>query len=337
MTDQFVARCNKTGKPLSILIAIVMPLLRGAWVWGALACALPVQAEESRVSSVQQLAPGVYAAIGQNSEPTPQNRGVVGNQGIIIGKDGVILIDTGTSARHMSDLIAAVRCLTSKPIVLAVNTHQNPAFVFGNGTLALQGVPILAHHDVAALIAQRCHKCLKKLNDVLGADEMDGTRVTVPTRTLDGATTIDVAGRQLDILYYGHSSSAGSIGVVDRESGVLFAGGLVSIGRIPDAKDAHIATWLAALQDIKARKPSRIVPGEGPVSSVAELDGLSGYLTALESLVNQTYKAGISLGRLDEFSQLPEFQQWPLYETAHKKNVEQQYLQLERRVLDDQS
>lgn len=337
MTDQFVARCNGTGKPLHILIAILMPLLRGAGACGVLAWALQAQAQESRVPSVQQLAPGVYAAIGQNSEPEPRNRGVVGNQGIIIGRDGVILIDTGTSARHVSDLVAAVGRLTSKPIVLAINTHQNPAFVFGNGTLALQGVPILAHHDVAALIAQRCQKCLKKLIDILGADEMDGTRVTVPTQTLDGATTIDVAGRKLDILYYGHSSSPGSIGVLDRESGVLFAGGLVSIGRIPDAKDAHIAEWLAALQDIKARRPSRIVPGEGPVSSVTELADLSGYLTALEDIVKNTFKAGISLGKAGESSQLPQFQQWPLYQTFHNRNVEHQYLQLERRILNEQS
>lgn len=335
MTDRFVT-CDESGKPLHVFIAKAMPLLRSIAVWVALACAVPVQAYGSRVPFLQELAPGVYAVVGENSEPAVENRGVVGNQGIIVGEEGVIVIDTGTSARYAQDLVAAIGRLTAKPIVLAINTHQNPAFVFGNGTLALQGVPILAHHDVAGLIAQRCHKCLKKLNSILGAEEMSGTKVTVPTRTLDGDTTIEVAGRQLDIIHYGRSSSPGSIGVIDRKSGILFAGGLVSIDRIPDAKDAHIPTWLAALEDIKIRKPILVVPGEGPVSSLDDLDNLSSYLTALESVVKQTFQAGISLGMAAESSQLPRFEQWLMYDTVHKKNVEQQYLQLERRALDGQ-
>ena len=108
----------------------------------------------------------------------------------------------------------------------------------------------------------------------------------------------------------------------------------MSIDRIPDAKDAHIPTWLAALEDIKIRKPILVVPGEGPVSSPEDLNNLSNYLTALETIVKRTFQAGISLGMAGESSPLPRFEQWPLYDTVHKKNVEQQYLQLERRVLD---
>ena len=334
MTDPFAARRYGTDGPLLIFLAIVMPLLQAVAIGGVLACSMPVQAQTSRVTSLQQVAPGIYAALGQISMATPQNRGVVANQGIIVGEDGVILIGTGTSARHMTDIIATVRRLTPKPIMLAINTHQNPAFVFGNGTLALQGVPILAHEDVAALIGQRCEKCLQKLNHILGPEEMEGTRVVVPTRIVDGATSIDIAGRHLDILYYGHSSSPGSIAVVDRKSGVLFAGGLASIGRIPDAKDARIHAWLMALEDIKKRRPSRIVPGEGPISSVAELDNLVDYLNALQEVVEQAFRAGIGLGSVAESSQLPQYEQWPLYDNVHNKNVEHQYLEVERRILD---
>lgn len=328
-----MARRNGLGKPLRHFIAIAMPLLRNVVILAALACSLPAQAEVWRVPSLQEVAPGVYAVIGENSEPSPANHGVVGNQGIIIGADGVILIDTGTSARYATQLLQAVRQLTSKPIVLAINTHQNPAFVFGNGTLALQGVPILAHHDVAALIAQRCQKCLKKLNNILGGEEMAGTEVTVPTRTLDGAAALDVGGRRLDIVYYGSSSSPGSIGVIDRASGVLFAGGLVSIDRVPDAKDARIATWLSALADIRRRKLTRIVPGEGPVSPPAALDELSRYLAALGKVVTQTYEDGVSLGEAGDSARLPQFQKWPMYDAVHKNNVEHLYLQVERRDL----
>ncbi len=294
---------------------------------------IPASAANLRVPPMQQLAPGVYAVIGQNAEPSPENYGVVGNQGVLIGDNGVILIDTGTSALYATEQLEALRRITPKPVVLAINTHQSPAFVFGNGTLALQGVPILAHRDVAALIRQRCEKCLKKLNNVLGSQEMAGTTVTVPDRLIDSAETITVAGRQLDIVYFGHSSSPGSIGVLDRASGVLFAGGLVSNGRIPDTKDARIDNWLRALDNLKIRGLKLLVPGEGPVSAPARVDDLAKYLRALQSSVIRVYKGGAGLAEAAKLSQLPQFERWPMYEPVHNKNVEQLYLQLEREAI----
>lgn len=299
-------------------------------------CALLPDSARPRVATPQQLAPGVYAVIGASADPSSENRGAVANQGILIGDDGVILIDTGTSQLYAEDLIDAVRKLTPKPIVLAIDTHQHPAFIFGNGALASQGVPILAHREVAELIEQRCEKCLKNLNGILGSDEMRGTQVSVPGRTIEGATTMKVAGRTLDILYYGQTSSPGSIAVLDRASGILFAGGMVSIDRIPDTKDARINAWLGALDSLKQRKPTLIVPGEGPVAPVARVDELAAYLKALQKVVGQTYAKGISLGDAGAHSELPAFTKVPLYHPAHNKNVEQLYLLLERAALNGQ-
>jgi glyoxylase-like metal-dependent hydrolase (beta-lactamase superfamily II) len=288
------------------------------------------RAAQPRVPPPQQLAQGVYAVVNQHAEPAPENHGAVGNQGILIGDKGVILVDTGTSVRYANELMAAVRRLTSKPIVLVINTHQHPAFIFGNGALALQGVPILAHRATAQLIEQRCEKCLKNLNDILGSDEMQGTRVVAPTRTIEGPVSLKVAGRRLDIVYYGHSSSPGAIGVVDRASGVLFAGGLVSIGRVPDTRDGRIGNWLPALEALKERQIRIMVPGEGPVAPVARIDELEGYLIALQRSVEKTYQQGVSLGEAGVHSNLPEFKNWAAYHSAHNRNVEHLYLQLEQ-------
>ena len=289
-----------------------------------------------RVPTLQQVAPGVYAVIGHDAEPAPGNYGAVGNQGILIGTDGVILIDTGTSTRYAEELVAAVRRVTAKPIVLAIDTHQHPAFIFGNGALASQGVPILAHREVADLIEQRCDKCLKNLNVILGSAEMSGTRVRVPDRIITATQSLTVAGRVLDILYAGQTSSPGSIAIFDRASGVLFGGGMVSIGRIPDTKDARINAWIAALQGLQQRPITQLVPGEGPVSAPARIDELVAYLRALQSGVQATYDAGFSLGEAAAHSALPAFSRVPLYQPAHNRNVEQLYLLLERATLNQE-
>lgn len=280
-----------------------------------------------------ELASGVYAVIGENAEPAPANQGAVSNQGILIGHDGVILIDTGTSRRYGAALIATVRRLTAKPIVLAIDTHQHPAFIFGNGALASQGVPILAHRDAADLIRQRCQRCLTQLQQILGADEMDGTEVTVPTRLIDGATTFTVAGRVLEIVYFGHSSSPGAIGVLDVASGVLFAGGLVSIDRVPDTKDGRIGNWLTALKGIQLKKPAMVVPGEGPIVPAARLDSMAGYLRSLQATVGKLVGDGVGLSDAPQLGQLPQYADWPLYRPLHAKNIAQLYLQMERAVM----
>ena len=68
----------------------------------ALLAAAAVRAEMQPV----EVAAGVYALIGSTDEVTPENRGVVGNSGFIVGDSGVILIGTGSSFAHGRELIA---------------------------------------------------------------------------------------------------------------------------------------------------------------------------------------------------------------------------------------
>jgi glyoxylase-like metal-dependent hydrolase (beta-lactamase superfamily II) len=311
-----------------------MPRLTAALCIGMAAWLAPTWIHARVVPPFQELAPGVYAVVGENAEASVGNHGAVGNQGVLIGQDGVILIDTGTSAQYAVELLESVRELTSEPVVLAINTHADPAFIFGNGTLISQGVPVLAHRRAAQLIQQRCMQCLKNLVQILGDETMRGTAVTVPTQTIDDSVSITVAGRVLDILYFEHSSSEGSIGVLDRASGTLFAGGLVSFGRVPDTTEGQIDVWMTALHALKERRPTFVVPGEGPVGSTDDMEHMERYLMALRRKVEQTYERGISLSEAAAHSQLPEFERWPLYSSAHNRNVQQLYLDMERATLE---
>lgn len=291
-------------------------------------------AQANGVPKPEQLAPDVYAVIGSTGEASPANRGVVGNLGILVGPEGVILVDTGTSARQARQLLDDIRDLTDKPVVLAINTHQSPAFVFGNGTLRDAGVPILAHSATDALINERCMRCLKLLNNALGEREMEGTAVVRPTRTLTATTSINAGGRTVDILYYGQTSAPGSIAVYDRASGVLFGGGLVSLDRIPDVKDADIPQWRSALSHLRALGAAKVVPGDGPVSPPARLAELDGYLAELVPAVTKAFEQHASLSEAADAAPVPAYRDWAQYGNMHRKNVEQLYLRLEKARLD---
>lgn len=312
-------------EPILALILAMSVLLTGC------ATVVPTGAD---VPEAEQIAPGVYIVTGALEQPSPKNRGVVGNYGILVGETGVILIETGTSAKHAQRMHDDLKKITDKPVLLAINTHQSPAFVFGNGTLAQRGVPILAHREVDALINARCARCLKLLQAALGPVEMEGSSVVRPTKLIDRTTTLTVGGRTIDVLYYGHTSSPGSIAVYDRESGVLFAGGMASFDRIPDVKDGNFPVWREALRQMRALNPTRIVPGEGPVSSPARLAEMDKYLEMIVPAVQAAFDKRASLTEAPAAAQLPAFRHWALYDSVHNKNVEQLYLRLEKDSLD---
>jgi glyoxylase-like metal-dependent hydrolase (beta-lactamase superfamily II) len=192
----------------------------------------------------------------------------------------------------------------------------------------------VAHQDTDALINERCSRCLALLNSALGAQEMEGTAVVRPSQTLAQSTSITAGGRTVDLLYYGPSSAPGSIAVYDRASGVLFGGGMVSIDRIPDAKDADLGQWRAALSSLQALGAAQVVPGEGPVSHPSRLAELSDYLARLGAAVETAFARRVSLGDAAAAAPVPAFRHWAQYDNMHRKNVEARYLRLEKAGLD---
>jgi glyoxylase-like metal-dependent hydrolase (beta-lactamase superfamily II) len=279
------------------------------------------------------LAEGVYAFIGEHGEISAANQANVGNSGFIVGTSGVIVIDTGPSYRHGRQMIDAIRTVTDQPIVLVVITHAVQEFVFGAKAFAETGADLLAHAKSVDLMRQRCNHCLDNLVAQLGAEAMRGTQLVLPQRTVERSQSMRVAGRDLELLYFGWASTPGDLAVLDRASGVLFAGGIVSNRRIPELRDGQLAGWLEALSGLE-RTPGRIiVPGHGAPGGRDLAALTAAYLRALDERVGGLYKRGATLTQTVDDATLPAFAQWDLYSTVHRQNALHRYLQLETEEL----
>jgi glyoxylase-like metal-dependent hydrolase (beta-lactamase superfamily II) len=292
----------------------------------ATALAAPAPAVALRATAV---APGVYAVIGADAEISPANRGRIGNSGFIVGPRGVAVVDTGVSRREGSALLQAITAVTPKPIRLAIITHAAREFVLGGAAFKAQGIPILAQRETAKLIARRCEGCLEYLRGTLGDDEMEGSAPVLPQRTIRTSTSLEVGGRRLQLLYFGPASTPGDLAVWDRQSGVLFAGALVSANRVPELRDADLRGWIAALDRIDMLPIQRIVPGYGPVVTHAAVSETRDYLVQLDATVRALYRSGASLTDAIARADLPTFASWKLYALNHPQNVQHLYLQLE--------
>jgi glyoxylase-like metal-dependent hydrolase (beta-lactamase superfamily II) len=276
----------------------------------------------------EKIADGVYAFIGDSGEISAANRGFVGNSGFIVGPSGVVVIDTGISYRHGRRMLEAIARVTDKPVELVIVTHAVQEFLFGNAAFAERGIAILAHRETTKLMKARCEHCLQNLKPVLG-EELEGTRLVPPQRDIDATRTIDAGGRRLELIYLGWASTPGDLAVLDPGSGVLFAGGMVSVARIPDIRDCDFEGWQRALRQLKGFKAARIVPGHGPVSGPAAIAETAGYLEALDRVIKSLYAESSSLMESVEKAALPAYRDWSMYATTHRRNALHRYLQLE--------
>jgi len=296
----------------------------------ALFLVLPVGAIEPRAVEVAR---GVFMLQGASGEVDETNLGRVGNAGFIVGDNGVVAIDTGTSYRHGTALLAAIERVTTKPIRLALVTHTRQEFLFGGQAYRERGIALHMHAKAAGLMAARCETCLKTLKRVLGEAEMAGTEMWKPDVEFDAAHAIDAIGRPVRVLHFGHSSGPGDVAVLDVETGVLFAGGLLDWRRIPDVQDCDLRAWKDALAELRKLKPRAIVPGHGPLAPPDAIDATERYLVQLEARVVELLKQGSALSEVPDRAALGAFADWDQYDTIHRRNASVVFVRLERKEL----
>ncbi|PXW95590.1 glyoxylase-like metal-dependent hydrolase (beta-lactamase superfamily II) [Sphaerotilus hippei] len=288
------------------------------------------------VGVAQQVAPGVYLVRGAHGEIGPDNRGEIGNAAFIVGPNGVLAVDTGVSWQQGRRLLATIERHTGQRPRLAVLTQPRQEFLFGATAFQAAGVPLLMHRRAEQVMRSRCDRCLRQLQQQLGADTMQGSALPRPDRLIDGSTPLDEAliGRPIQLLHLGHGSGPGDIGVFDADSRTLLAGGWIDHLRIPDVQDGDLPGWRTTLDRLHELAPRLVVPGHGPAGPGPRLiDTTRRYLDQLEAAVARELAADTSLADIAQAVELPEFAGWDQYETTHRRNAAIVYLRLERVLL----
>jgi len=293
-------------------------------------CATP---HVGQVGEPAELAPGVYMVPGAGGAANGQNLGRIGNAGFIVGDQGVIAIDTGTSYTHGRELLASIGRVTDRPVRVALVTHTRPEFLFGAAAFRERGIPVRMHSATARLMVSRCELCLKTLRQTVGEQPMGRTAMYQPDQTFDATHVLDLIGRPVRVCYFGHSSGPGDIAVLDQRSAVLYAGGLLDAARVPDIQDADLAGWDLALQQLQGMALAWVVPGHGPASSAAQIASVRHYLAQLEARARSLVASGTSLLDVSEAGELPEFESWDQYDTIHRRNAAIAFVRFERELL----
>ncbi len=233
-----------------------------------------------------KIADGVYTYV-DSKDPSPAHS-FGANAGIIIGRDGIVVVDTLISAKEAKRFIKDIRAVSDKPVKYAVNTHYHLDHTLGNSEFVKLGATIIAHASTKASILENGNAILQRAKYFgLSDDEMSGTVVVPPTLTFTDRMEIDLGDRRIELINAGPSHTDGSILVYVPDNKILFAGDTLFTNYHPNMRDGDIQGWIKALDLIASMDVIGIIPGHGPLSTKKDVADMKNYLIAFDAKVKE--------------------------------------------------
>ncbi|MDA0352410.1 MAG: MBL fold metallo-hydrolase [Chloroflexi bacterium] len=224
-------------------------------------------------TQIVELATGVYARLHEG----------LTNGGIIVGDEGVLLIDSLRVPSFARDLIADVKKLTDKPIRYVVDTHSHWDHSWGNEEFP--DSTIIGHANCRAEMVDLEARAWWMNRVVSAGDpwskEAETVRVTPPDLTFDEKMSLYFAGRRIDLLYLGRAHTSGDIFVHLPDDRLLFTGDVAQDGGVPFMLDGYPKDWVATDIRLAQIDCERFMSGHGPIGAPSALLEARDFIAAI--------------------------------------------------------
>lgn len=225
------------------------------------------------------------------------------NAGLVVGDGQSLLVDTLFDLRLTAAMLGAFSSRTAAaPIDTVVNTHANGDHCYGNQLVA--GAEIVASSAAAAEMAEvppatlhaltRAHGEVGELfRGFFGDFDFAGIEPTLPTRTFDERLTLDVGGREVELIEVGPAHTVGDVLAHVPDARTIFTGDILFVGGTPIVWAGPLPNWIAACDLMLAMDIDTVVPGHGPVTDKAGVVGVRDYLAFVEREASGRHGAGV--------------------------------------------
>jgi glyoxylase-like metal-dependent hydrolase (beta-lactamase superfamily II) len=192
------------------------------------------------------------------------------NTGVIVGDDGVMVIDAQATPLMAREVIRRIRKVTKKPIRYVTLSHYHAVRVLGAS--AFKAEQIIASQRTLGLIRERGRQDMASEIGRFprlfrGRDSIPG--LTWPTIVFKDEMTVMMGGLEVKIIHPGPGHTGGDTIVWVPSQRVLFSGDLVEYEAGIYTGDAHLEEWPNTLDKLSALQPRALVPGRGPALKTA--------------------------------------------------------------------
>ena len=333
-------RATHAGPAMSTVLRrwLIALLCFGGFVAPALANGPSPDCQAFDAVPWQAVAPGIWVwPAAENGEVAPANAGHVLPTSVVVSRGEALVIDPGPSHRHGHRVRASLACRFKARVRGVVNTHAHAENVMANSAFAdlldAGQLEILASAATRSGMQQRCADCLASLTTRAGSEALAGTQIVLPSRVLAVGERLQVGALSLRVMAIEPGHTEGDLVLWNDRHRVLWAGGLVYDGRVPELAQGSVDGWLAALERLQALRPQQVL---GTVWSRAQeagktapaLAATQGYLTALRGRVLQAMDEGHQ-PQETAWGDLPAYRDWAGYSERHGFNLQRAWRELE--------
>ena len=227
--------------------------------------------------AVHQLKPNIYWVEGSG-----------GNSAVIIGNNGVIVVDTKTTAAAGAELIADVAKITPKPISTVILTHSDGDHVNGLASFPA-GITIIAQ--------EMCKTEMQAAASTpAGAALVDHMPTRTITKNMDDVT---IEGVHLRLFHFVPAHTSGDLMVYLPDDKIMFTGDIVAAQSpyplIHLEKNGSSEGWATTMNGILETDAVTFVPGHGGVQAKADLQKRLADETARRNQIKALVAQGKSL------------------------------------------
>src|SRR6185295_9223022 len=254
----------------------------------------------------QQIAPGVYAAIGTGT------LNVVSNSCVIVNQEDVLIVDSHVSPEAARVLLREIKTITDKPVRFLVNTHFHYDHANGNQVFTAP-VDIIGHEftrrkllgdvlakgtifseSLAAIpnqidqlkqraaserdAAARARLEQQVLVQQAYAEQVKEVKPTPPNVTLNDHLTFFRGDREIRLIHLGRAHTGGDVVVFLPRERVVCTGDMLVAG-ISNLSDGYVNEWPDTIEKLRALDFTDVIPGHGdPWKGKEKIDHWQAYL-----------------------------------------------------------
>ncbi|WP_353393628.1 quinoprotein relay system zinc metallohydrolase 1 [Hydrogenophaga sp. 5NK40-0174] len=282
----------------------------------------------------RQIAQDTWVIEGAVEDFTPDNGCNIINTGFIATNEGVIVINTGPSRLYGEQQRKAIEKVSGgAPILHVLNLNLHPDYFFGNQAWKNREVEALPG-TIAGQTAEG-EAYADNLYRMCG-DWMKGTESTPASHALQ-AGEVRLGGHDIKLVRLeGHT--ADDLVLLDETTGVLFAGGLVFMDRVPTTPHARFDAWQRSLATmgnwVDESRVKTVVPSHGPVHAGAKgIEQTSAWLSWITKTMRDSAASGFDLSELLHQPVPTRFESWAAQPAELHRSLTQWYPQFEKAAL----
>jgi glyoxylase-like metal-dependent hydrolase (beta-lactamase superfamily II) len=298
------------------------------WIMSAFV-AMSAAADSFPSVTVEKISDRVYAMLGPYDVPNKQNRGYINNVLVIIGDDGVILVDAGSHKSVARHIDRAIKTVTDKPVTHILVTHHHTDHHLGAEYFS--GARVIGTEFCADQITNYERSMIRGMERLSGVD-LSGANAVVPEAVIGNPShkSMEINGVRVELIAPDIAHTKGDLMVWLPDDAVLASGDIL-VNRVnPNFNDGSLKNWIAVVnEEILPLDFNTVMPGHGPLMKREDVTFFRDLITDFYQTVEKIYLADGLESDVRNNLDLSTWQSYTRFEDMMGRNINKVWLQVE--------